>query len=290
MSTTSTTTTTTITGLVPVSTDPDIRIFYRVDGPLDNSKPIILLSNSLAANTQLWDKFVTAFSSDYTLICYDSRFHGQSPLSITSDFDYHAGHTIEDLASDIVKLLDYLKVKRLKALVGLSIGAAVGLVFGAQHPDRVEHVLVVGTKAASNPEANANHDVRIAYGRENGSRLLGQQSVGRWFKEDWIADNPETVACVTDIVGGQSIEGFEASVAALKRLDLWPYVEDIGKRGDGGRFHFVAGEWDSTIPQESRQLAAKSGSKVVIIPYAGHIVNIQQPETFHQAVRSIIEK
>lgn len=279
----------TTTGLVKVSATPDIQIFYSVDGPLDGSKPIILLSNSLAADIHLWDEFVGAFSSNYTILRYDARFHGQSPLSTSADFDYFAGHSIEDLASDIIKLLDDLGIKHLRALIGLSIGAAVGLVFGAKYPDRVDHVLVVGTKAQSTPEANANHDVRIAYGRKYGPLPLGQQSISRWFKDDWIKENPEKIAKLESIVGKQSIEGFEASIAALKNLDLWPYAEDIGKKGDGGRFVFVAGEWDSTIPEESRQLAEKSGSKVAIIAKSGHIVNLQQPEAFHQVVRNILE-
>ena len=101
----------TSTGFVQVSTNPDINIFYSIDGPLDGSKDIILLSNSLAATTHLWDEFVAEFAPKYTILRYDARFHGKSPLSSDLEFDYAAGHTIEDLADDVTKFLDHLHIK-----------------------------------------------------------------------------------------------------------------------------------------------------------------------------------
>ncbi|RFU32126.1 hypothetical protein B7463_g4231, partial [Scytalidium lignicola] len=284
------TTTTTTTGLVQVSSTPDIRLFYSLDGPLDGSRPIIALSSSLAADTHLWDDFVTAFTPQYTILRYDARFHGQSPLSSTPDFDYAAGHTIEDLASDVVLLLDHLHITKLRAFIGLSIGAAVALVFGTQHPERVEHVLVVGTKAENKESANAGHQARITYGRENGPLALGRQSISRWFSADWITAHPDKVAKLEGIVGTQSIEGFEASIAALRRLDLWKYADEVKKRGHGERFVFVAGEWDTPVVPESRQLAKRAGSRMVVVPESGHIVNVQQPESFYEVVREVIEK
>lgn len=279
---------TTSNGLVEVSETPNVRIFYLIDGPLDGSKDIIVLSNSLAATTQLWDEFVEDFGPDYTIIRYDARFHGKSPLSSDPEFDYAAGHSIEDLADDVIKILDHLKIKIVKAIVGLSIGAAVGLIVGARHPERVQHVVVVGTRARSNPDSNAAHTYRIKFGYENGPVALGRQSIARWFDEQWRAENPEKNAHAEDIYCRQSIEGYEASIAALRPMDLMPFAVDIGKRGDGGRFALVAGEWDGNVPQESRELADRMGSEVFIVAKSGHITPIQQPKALHEIVRKVI--
>jgi pimeloyl-ACP methyl ester carboxylesterase len=75
--------TNTSSGLVPLPSDPSVSIYYSVDGPSDGSKPIIALSNSLAATTHLWDDFVATFRDEYTIVRYDARFHGNSPLSKT---------------------------------------------------------------------------------------------------------------------------------------------------------------------------------------------------------------
>ena len=281
-------TTSSITGLLQVSDHPSIDIFYSVEGPLDGTKPTVLLSSSLAANIGLWDDFVNDFRQEYSIVRYDARFHGQSPPSQDPKFDYSAGHSMEDLTLDVLELLDHLNIKRLRAFIGLSIGAAVGVIFGAKFPERVERVIVVGTRATSNSESNANHTARIKFGYENGPRALGRQSLARWFDEDWTRTHPEGFAHAEDVYCGQSIQGYEASIAALRVLDLFPYVNHIGRRSDGGRFVFVAGELDGTVPRESQELATISTSKVVIIPGSGHITPIQMPDVFHRVVREIM--
>lgn len=277
-----------VTGFVSVSSTSNIRLYYSVDGPLDASRKIIVLSNSLAATTHLWDDLTSVFDKEYSIIRYDMRFHGQSPLPTDKNFDYAAGHSMEDLADDLIALLDHLSVRKVSLAVGLSIGAGVVLIAGARNPDRFEHVLVAGTKARAPPGADALYDARIEFGRENGSFALGQQSVRRWFPEEWIRENPEKAATIERIVGGQSMSGFTASAAALRQLDLWPIVRHIGARGDGSRFTFVAGEHDSDIPQDSALLANASGSNVVIIKNAGHIVHIQQPEVIYGIIKKTL--
>lgn len=279
-----------LTGFLSVSATKGIRIFYQVDGPLDDSRPIVLLSNSLAASTELWNDLVRRLRNDTTVIRYDARFHGKSPLSTDNAFDYHKGHSLDDLAQDVIKLLDHLQVTRVSLAIGLSIGAGVVLLAAAKQPNRFGHVLVVGTKATAPANADAAYDARIAYGKQHGTRALGQQSVQRWFPPSWIEANPTATAEVEDIVGRQSIEGFTANAAALRHLDLWPVAQEIGQRGDGSRFTFVAGEHDADIPEDSRQLAETTGSDVIIVPASGHIVNIQQPEKFCEIVRQALSK
>ncbi|KAM0549048.1 hypothetical protein ACHAPJ_009623 [Fusarium lateritium] len=271
-------------GFVQVSTIPTISLFYCVEGPLDGSKPIILLSSSLSANIHLWDYFVPAFNDKYTVIRYDARFHGESPRALEADYNYSKGHTMEDLTDDVIKILDHLEVKCVQALIGLSIGAAVGLILGAKYPERVGKVIVVGTRATSNPESNANHTTRIRFGYEKGPLALGRQSIARWFDKEWLEADAERTAFIEDIYAKQSVQGYEASIAALRPLNLFPYAEEIGKRGDGARFVFIAGELDGTIPRESRELSEISGSKVIVISGSHHITPLQMPEVFHKTV------
>jgi 3-oxoadipate enol-lactonase len=275
-------------GYVQVSETPDVLLFYTIEGPLDGSKPVMVLSSSLAANTHLWDEMVPSFKADYTVLRYDARFHGQSPLSSSTSFEYATGHTMEDLTDDVLKILNHLEIKCVKAFVGLSIGAAVGLIFGAKYPERVEHVVIVGTRATSNVESNANHSTRIKYGYKNGPLALGRQSIARWFDHDWTAANLNGIVWAEKTYCKQSIQGYEASIAALRQLNLFPYAKDVGSRGDGHRFIFIAGEFDGTVPEESKELAEIMESQVIVIPMSGHITPIQMPETFHDAVRRAI--
>ncbi|EEU36631.1 uncharacterized protein NECHADRAFT_86541 [Fusarium vanettenii 77-13-4] len=187
------------TGFLTVSENPLISIFFEVSTtlPIPAGKPTIVLSNSLSAATWLWDQFAASFSKSYTIVRYDMRFHGQSPLSNTPGFDYEAGHTVEDLASDVIRLLDHLEIKQAEAFIGLSIGGSIGVVLAAHHPDRFRRLLIVGSRAHATFEDDKIWDQRIALAREEGTAALAKQSVARWFKEEWRTAHPELVASIT---------------------------------------------------------------------------------------------
>ncbi|KIH88552.1 hypothetical protein SPBR_07687 [Sporothrix brasiliensis 5110] len=280
------------TGFAVVSTQPDIRLFYSVTPalPLDASKPVIVLANSLAATTALWDTFTTEFAPTHTIVRYDARFHGHSPLSSTNGFDYEKGHSMDDLADDVIAVLDTIGVASPLTFIGLSIGGGVGVSLAARYPDRFSSFVVVGSRSHAAPGDAARMAERAAYYRSHGARAQAEQSVERWFGNEWPKASPENEKLalqVADIVVQTPVEGFEASAAALNRMDLRGQAATIGSRGDGRRVLFVVGADDGKlVVDESRQLAETTGSRLEVVADCGHIVNVQQPTRFHAIVRA----
>lgn len=280
------------TGFAVVSTSPDIRIFYSVTSslPIDPSRPVIVLSNSLAATTELWDAFTAEFSSTHTIVRYDARFHGQSPLSTTDNFDYKKGHSIDDLADDVIKVLDTLGITDSPpTFIGLSIGGGVGVSLAARYPSRFSSFIIVGSRSHAAPGDTARMAERADFCRSHGARAQAEQSVERWFGKAWpaaSAENKATATKVADIVVQTPVEGFEASAAALNKMDLRGQAASIKQQGDGGRVLFVVGANDGPlVVDESRQLAETTGSHLEVVEDCGHIVNVQQPDKFHAIVR-----
>ena len=93
-----------------------------------------------------------------------------------------------------------------------------------------------------------------------------------------------------NMVAQQSVDGLEASMIALKHLDLWPHADAVRERGDGEKLLFVVGEDDGAALEDTKKLAERTGSEVVLVPRAGHIVNLQQPEEFHRIVGGWLAK
>lgn len=280
------------TGFATVSTAPDIRIFYSVTPalPLDPKKPVIVLANSLAATTALWDTFTAEFASTHTIVRYDARFHGQSPLSTTDGFDYEKGHSIDDLADDVVKVLDAVGVASPPTFIGLSIGGGVGVSLAARYPYRFSSFIVVGSRSHAAPGDAARMAERAAFYRSHGARAQAEQRVERWFGKVWPGaseQNRATAKRVADIVVQTPVGGFEASAAALNNMDLRGQAATINSNGDGKRVLFVVGADDGKlVVDESRQLAETAGSPPLkIVANCGHIVNIQQPDEFHAIVK-----
>ncbi|KAL6249702.1 hypothetical protein RBB50_003557 [Rhinocladiella similis] len=269
-----------------------VKIYYELHQPVQpqigNQVPVVLLSNSLAANTALWKHFVDTLAADYTILTYDHRFHGKSPLPDTgATYDFDQGHDIADLASDVIALLDALNIQKVHVAVGLSIGAAVVLAAASSNPERFDHVFVVGTKAEAFPGDDASHNARIKLARAQGMAAMNAQSLTRWFGEAWVAKNPEKAAFVKDeVLAGTSVEGFVASVQALRRLNLWACADKISKNGEGEKFMFVVGEHDAPpVVKDSKALAKRAGSAFIQVRNSGHIVSVQNPEALEALIR-----
>lgn len=111
-----------VSGYAPVN---GIRLWYAEFG---RGEPVLLLHGGLA-NSNYWGHQVRALMTHYRVIVMDSRGHGRSSRN-AAPFGYDL------MASDVVGLLDYLKLKKV-ALVGWSDGAIVGLDIAMHHPERL---------------------------------------------------------------------------------------------------------------------------------------------------------
>src|SRR5262245_16063049 len=109
-------------GFAPVN---GVKIWYAEFG---QGEPVILLHGGLA-NSNYWGLQVPALEKRYRVIVMDSRGHGRSTRN-----DQPYGYDL--MASDVVALMDYLKIKR-AAIVGWSDGAILGLDIAIHHPDRL---------------------------------------------------------------------------------------------------------------------------------------------------------
>jgi hypothetical protein len=88
---------------MPFAQLEDVRIHYDLAGPAN--APALVFSNSLGENFSMWDPQMPVFQKAFRVLRYDTRGHGQS--SVTP-----GPYTIEQLARDVLALLDKLDFER----------------------------------------------------------------------------------------------------------------------------------------------------------------------------------
>lgn len=93
-----------------------VDIAYQFDGP--ENGPVILVANSLMANSSMWDGNIATLTDRYRVLRYDKRGHGGSGLN-------QGPYTIAQLADDAMGLLDVLGIQKAH-FMGLSIGGMIG--------------------------------------------------------------------------------------------------------------------------------------------------------------------
>jgi len=83
-----------------------------------------------------------------------------------------------DQAELLLRLLNHLGLKSLRAIAGGSYGGMVGLAFAQRYPERLEHLIVIGASDRANPMATAWRSVQrriVQFGIECGREKDGLQ-------------------------------------------------------------------------------------------------------------------
>ncbi|MFE9452787.1 alpha/beta fold hydrolase [Streptomyces sp. NPDC006739] len=107
---------------------------YDDEGPRDGDGVPLVFVHGWTANRHRWDHQLAHFAGRRRVIRLDLRGHGESGGAGVP--------TIEDLARDVLALLDHLEIERF-ALVGHSMGGMISQTIALSHPARVERMVLV---------------------------------------------------------------------------------------------------------------------------------------------------
>jgi pimeloyl-ACP methyl ester carboxylesterase len=151
------------TGYAPVN---GIRMYYEVYG---EGMPIVLLHGAFCTIDMNWAEFIPELAKSRKVIAVELQGHGHTPFS-----DRKLARTT--LASDVEKLLDFLKVDSAD-VAGYSFGGQVAYQFAIQSPKRLRKLVIISSVHKSEgwvpevagvfkimkPELFANSPMQAAY-------------------------------------------------------------------------------------------------------------------------------
>lgn len=240
-----------------------------IDGPA--RAPTVVLSNSLGATLAMWDRNVEELARHFSVVRYDTRGHGKSPV-------VDGPATIDDLADDVVGLLDHLGLDRVH-FVGLSLGGMTGMRLAARNPERVDRLAVLCTAALLAPASNW-HD-RAATVRREGTGAVADAVVSRWYSPGFLARETSRVAAAVATVAATPAEGYAACCDAIAGMDLTADLPAITAPTLA-----IAGADDPATPPPHLQNIADSvpDGRVLVVKDAAHLANDEQPATVNPAL------
>jgi pimeloyl-ACP methyl ester carboxylesterase len=233
-------------GLAPVN---GVKIWYATFG---RGEPVILLHGGLA-NASYWGHQVRALQRHYKVIVMDSRGHGRSSRN-RETYGYDL------MASDVVALLDHLKIKR-AAIVGWSDGAIIGLDIAMKHPDRVSRLFAFAANSDPSGVADiASNDVFNAYIARAGEEYKRLSPTPAEYK-GFVAEISRM---------WESQPKWTASDLAAIKVPTW----------------IVDGDRDEAIKRENTEFMAASipGAGLLIQPQVSHFSFLQDPGQFNDDV------
>ena len=119
-----------------------VPLHVRDSGP--RNAPVLVLLHGLGASLHTWEPWARKLDSRYRVVRFDFPGHGLS--GAIPDGNYGDARTLRLLHA----LLDSLQVPR-ATLVGNSMGGRIAWSFTAEHPERVERLVLVSPDGFASP-------------------------------------------------------------------------------------------------------------------------------------------
>lgn len=264
------------------ASDGTTTIPYRLEGNPSPSAPTIAFSNSLLTSLAMWDPLIAILKQhrpDLRILRYD--FRGRHATSSPA--------TLPAVTSDLLTLLDGLRITKLHVLVGVSMGGVTTLNFALTHPDRVGKFVAADFNCTSSDANTQAWKDRTALAREDngqGIKKLADQTVERWFHPASM-EKKELVSWMTDIVASNDVEGFANSNTVLWDYDLKPTLESCKVPG-----LLVCGEADAKGGMVKAMNGFKDqigkGVELRLVKETGHLPMCENPAAFWKTIEDFL--
>jgi len=257
---------------MPFAQLPDVPIHYELAGPAD--APALVFSNSLGATLSMWEPQVPALQKQFRVLRYDTRGHGQSPVM-------PGPYTIEQLARDVLALLDTLKLDRVY-FCGLSMGGQTGMWLALNAPTRLSKLILCDTAAKIGTPEMWNS--RIEAVQKGGMKSISTAVMERWFSATYRANSPDVVATIKLIFESINPHGYIANCAAVRDFDARETIAAITVPT-----LVIAGRHDvATTPSDGHYLADRISGAHYVELNAAHLSNMEDPARFTSEVSTFV--
>ena len=194
--------------------------------------------------------------------------------------------SMDDYAGDAIDLLDALHIEQ-AVVGGLSMGGYVAFAMFRHAPRYVRGLVLADTRPqADAPETVEARKRMLALLRDKGPVAVAEDMMPRLFGSTTHRERPELADTVRRLISANSVDAIAGAITALMtRPDSTTVL---------GSIHcptlVLVGEEDAITPvklsEEMQQAVA--GAELAIIPRAGHLSNLEQPDGFNAALERFL--
>lgn len=256
-----------------MTSPPRLHVEVRGDGDA------LVFAHGFGGSARNFRPQLRTFGEHYRVVTYDHRGHARSEAPTDP-----GAYRLAELAHDLARVLDDAGVER--AIVGgLSLGAATALELAATRPQRVRALVLASVpgpggfaKVASAFADAIDRDgleaagARFVWGPDSGLDERGAALV----KQGFLEHPPHAVASF-----------LRGAIPELAR----PRHEDPRLAGLPIPTLLISGERDhAAVEAADRLTGVLPNARHVVIPDAGHVVNLVKPAEFDTAVRTFLEE
>jgi len=254
------------------------RLHYEVTG---EGPETIVFAHGLLWSGDMFAEQVAALADRYRCVTFDFRGQGRSEVTA-------GGYDMDTLSADAAAVIEDLGFAPCH-FAGLSMGGFVALRLALRRPELLLSLILLETTAEPEPAHNVPRYRRLnLVARWLGLRLVAGQVMPIMFGEKFLGD-PARVA---------ERAAWRRRLIANHRVGISRAVRGVIERqGVADEIHridlptlIVVGDQDvATVPAKSERMHARiAGSKLVVVPGAGHSSTVEEPAAVTAAIEAFL--
>ncbi len=241
----------------------------------------LLFIHGYPLSRKIWRPQISNLTDIASVISLDLRGHGES-------YPFDGPYSMELLAEDCKRLLDELNVTAPTLICGLSMGGYVTLALYRKYPQLFAGMILTSTRAgADSPEGKANRDKSIQNVHEHGVSSIAEGMLPKLVSPPAIVSDPALMTTIHDIMLETSVNGVVGALQGMRdRPDSTSLLSKITCP-----VLIIHGADDQLIPAPEAELMSQQipNSRLSVLPKAGHLLNMEQPDQYNQVVRDFIK-
>lgn len=253
------------------------QLYYEVAGA---GHPLVLLHAGVA-DSRMWDEQFAAFAQHYRVVRYDQRGFGKSEVPVSA-FRSH-----EELA----QLFQRLGIAS-AYVVGISLGGKIALDFALAHPHMVDALVLVAPGVSG---AEPSEDVLAFYEAEEEALESEDLDGATELNLRMWVDGPKRTAAEVDSNVRELVRVMQRHAFATVfpehaiELDLEPPASERLSEVQVPTL-LIVGDYDIDAKiAQARELSTRiANAQLTIIAGAAHMVNLEKPAEFNQAVLNFL--
>ncbi len=249
---------------------------YRLEGP--EGAPVLTLAHAQGFTLESWAAQIAHFSDRCRVFAPDLRGHGGTAVAGTP-------YRIEDLALDIVALLDALRIERTH-YAGASLGGMAGFALALDHAERLRSVSFVTTQGILPQASIDGQRAATEVMRREGIEARVDAVLERYLRKGYREDRPDSYAELRRQFTTNPLEGCAEAGAAIFAMDFDPRIGDIDLPT-----MVIAGEHDIATTPERMTLYRDGipGAKMDVVPNVGHMPYVEEAEAFNRILAEFLD-
>ena len=247
---------------------------YSING----SGPAIFLTHGIGAAEDAWRFITPKLSENFTVITYDLRGHGKSPVT-NKDFG------LDDLVLDLERIREKTNINKAH-FAGHSLGGMIVPAYAKKYPDKVLSIGMLSTVAGRSEEDSKKVWSVIKEMEEKGIKETLEKLTTRWFTDEFITNNSELVTRRLKQVVDTDPEVFLNVFRIYAKTEMISWLKELTKP-----CLLMTGENDGgCTPKHNEKMANEiKNSKLVILPKLKHSFLIEGPNQIAENLINFIK-